>query len=109
MAMGTYAAMLRSTGDALTPGLISIFTCVLDIIFNFFLINPTREITVFGQNLTVWGLGWGVPGAALGTALANAVGGTLALGVLLLRMVRCASASPARGTLPAPACITCGR
>ena len=85
MAMGTYAAMLRSTGDALTPGLISIFTCVLDIIFNFFLINPTREMTVFGQNLTVWGLGWGVPGAALGTALANAVGGTLALGVLLLR------------------------
>ena len=85
MAMGTYAAMLRSTGDALTPGLISIFTCALDIIFNFFLINPTREMTVFGQNLTVWGLGWGVPGAALGTALANAVGGTLALGVLLLR------------------------
>ena len=42
-------------------------------------------MTVFGQNLTVWGLGWGVPGAALGTALANAVGGTLALGVLLLR------------------------
>ena len=85
MAMGTYAAMLRSTGDALTPGLISVFACVLDIIFNFFLINPTREMTVLGQNLTVWGLGWGVPGAALGTALANAVGGTLALGVLLLR------------------------
>lgn len=42
-------------------------------------------MTVFGQNLTVWGLGWGVSGAALGTALANAVGGTLALGVLLLR------------------------
>lgn len=78
MAMGTYAAMLRSTGDALTPGLISIFTCVLDIIFNFFLINPTREMTVFSQNLTVWGLGWGVPGAALGTALANAVGAPLA-------------------------------
>ena len=85
MAMGMYAAMLRATGDALTPGLISVLVCVLDAIFNFFLINPTREMTVFGQNLTVWGLGWGVPGAALGTALANAVGGTLALGVLLLR------------------------
>ena len=65
MAMGTYAAMLRSTGDALTPGLISVFTCVLDIIFNFFLINPTREMTVLGQNLTGGGRGWGVPGAAL--------------------------------------------
>ena len=84
MAMGTYAAMLRSTGDALTPGLISVFTCVLDIIFNFFLINPTREMTVFGQNLTVWGLGWGVPGAALGTALATMIGGLAALAVLLL-------------------------
>ena len=91
MAMGTYAAMLRSTGDALTPGLISVFTCVLDIIFNFFLINPTREMTVFGQNLTVWGLGWGVPGAALGTALANAVAAERAAlssaQVLLVRIV----------------------
>ena len=85
MAMGMYTAMLRATGDALTPSLISVLVCLLDVVFNFFLINPTREMTVLGQNLTVWGLGWGVPGAALGTALANAVGGTLALGVLLLR------------------------
>ena len=85
MAMGTYSSMLRSTGDALTPGMISILTCVLDVIFNFFLINPTREMVVFGQNITVWGLGWGVPGAALGTALSNVVGGALALGFLLLR------------------------
>ena len=58
---------------------------MLDIIFNFFLINPTREMTVFGQNLTVWGLGWGVPGAALGTALATAISGVLTLAILLLR------------------------
>ena len=85
MAMGLYLSILRAAGNALTASLISVLVCVLDAIFNFFLINPTREMTVFGQNLTVWGLGWGVPGAALGTALANAVGGTLALGVLLLR------------------------
>ena len=85
MAMGMYTSILRAEGYALTASLISVLVCVLDAIFNFFLINPTREMTVFGQNLTVWGLGWGVPGAALGTALANAVGGTLALGVLLLR------------------------
>ena len=34
MAMGTYSSMLRSTGDALTPGLISVLTCILDVIFN---------------------------------------------------------------------------
>ena len=37
MAMGTYSSMLRSTGDALTPGLISVLTCILDVIFNYVL------------------------------------------------------------------------
>ena len=54
-------------------------------VFNFFLINPTRQILLFGQSVTVWGAGLEVPGAALGTALSTAIGGLLALGVLLLR------------------------
>ena len=85
MAMGMYSAMLRATGDALTPGLISVLVCALDVVFNFFLINPTRQILLFGQSVTVWGAGLSVPGAALGTALSTVVGGLLALGVLLLR------------------------
>ena len=75
MAMGMYTSMLRASGDALTPGLISVLVCVLDVVFNFFLINPTR--TLWG--ITVW------PGAALGTALATVVGGLLALCILLFR------------------------
>ena len=59
MATGTYSSMLRSTGDALTPGLISVATCLLDIVFNFFLINPTRTMVVAGRSFTVWGAGWG--------------------------------------------------
>ena len=62
MAMGMYSAMLRATGDALTPSLISVLVCVLDIFFNFFLINPTREMELFGQTVTMFGFGWGVPG-----------------------------------------------
>ena len=85
MIMGTYSSMLRSCGDALTPGLISVLTCVLDVIFNFFLINPTRQMVVLGHTMTVWGLGWGVPGAALGTAFATAISGVLTLALLLLR------------------------
>ena len=85
MAMGMYSAMLRATGDALTPSLISVLVCVLDIFFNFFLINPTREMELFGQTVTMFGFGWGVPGAALGTALATLIGGLAALAVLLLR------------------------
>ena len=85
MAMGTYSSMLRSTGDALTPGLISVLTCILDVIFNYVLINPTRTILLAGHSITVFGFGWGVPGAALGTALSNVVGGLLALALLLFR------------------------
>lgn len=57
MAMGMYAAMLRATGDALTPGLISVLVCGLDVVFNFFLINPTRTLPLFGTRVTVWGAG----------------------------------------------------
>ena len=85
MAMGMYTAMLRATGDALTPSLISVLVCLLDVVFNFFLINPTRQILLFGQSVTVWGAGLEVPGAALGTAFSTTIGGLLALGVLLLR------------------------
>ncbi len=81
MAMGMYASILRAAGYALTASLISVLVCVLDAIFNFFLINPTR--TLWG--ITIWGAGLGVPGAALGTALATVVGGLLALAILLLR------------------------
>ena len=79
MAMGMYTSILRAAGNALTASLISVLVCVLDAIFNFFLINPTR--TLWG--ITVWGAGLGVPGAALGTALATVVGGLLALAILL--------------------------
>ena len=85
MAMGMYTAQLRATGDALTPGLISVLVCVLDIVFNFFLINPSRILVLFGRTVTVWGAGLGVPGAALGTALSDVIGGLLALAILLLR------------------------
>ena len=81
MAMGMYLSILRAAGNALTASLISVLVCVLDAIFNFFLINPTRTL----RGITVWGAGLGVPGAALGTALATVVGGLLALAILLLR------------------------
>lgn len=53
MAMGLYLSILRAAGNALTASLISVLVCVLDAIFNFFLINPTR--TLWG--ITVWGAG----------------------------------------------------
>ena len=52
MAMGMYTSILRAAGNALIASLISVLVCVLDAIFNFFLINPTR--TLWG--ITVWAL-----------------------------------------------------
>ena len=55
----------------------SILMCLLDVVFNFFLIYETRQITLFGHEMTMPGAGMGVPGAALGTALAYVVTGIM--------------------------------
>ena len=67
-------SMLRCSGNILVPGVVNIAMCVMDVVFNFFLIFPTREITIAGAEFTVWGAGLGVEGAALGTAAASAIG-----------------------------------
>ena len=63
-------AMLKVTGDMRRPSMMAILMCVLDVIFNYFLIFPTRTISLFGIELTMPGLGAGVAGAALGSLLA---------------------------------------
>lgn len=62
--------MLQCSGDMKTPGLLNILMCFLDIIFNFFLIFPSRWVVLDGVSLFIPGAGLGVAGAALGTALA---------------------------------------
>lgn len=71
MALGMYSSILRCSGDTRTPSTLNALSCVLDIVFNFFLIQPSRTITVGGRSFAVWGAGLGVRGAALGTALAK--------------------------------------
>ena len=77
--------MLQCSGDMKIPSLLNILMCVLDVIFNFFLIFPTREISLFGLEFTMPGAGMGVRGAALGTGLAEAVTACLVLYFLLVR------------------------
>jgi len=64
------ASMLKVSGDMRRPSLMAILMCVLDVIFNFFFIFPTRTLTIAEWQLIVPGCGWGVAGAALGTLLA---------------------------------------
>lgn len=65
--------MLRCSGNMYVPSLLGVVMCVLDVVFNFFLIFPSRELHIAGVSVFVPGTGLGVVGAALGTAAAETV------------------------------------
>ncbi len=76
-----YSAILRCSGNILLPSLMNVGMCVLDVVFNFFLIYPTREL----GGITVPGAGLGVKGAAFGTGLAQACVALILLIVVIRR------------------------
>ncbi|MBR4368381.1 MAG: MATE family efflux transporter [Prevotella sp.] len=67
------SAMLKCEGKMRISSALSVSLCVLDMLFNFFFIFPSRHITLLGTEWYMPGLGLGVKGAALGTALAFAI------------------------------------
>lgn len=79
------SSMLRSSGNMRIPSALNILMCILDVIFNFFLIFPTREVTLMGHHMTIPGAGLGVMGAALGTACAGLVIALLMMYYLVFR------------------------
>ncbi len=86
MQIGLYGStMLECSGEMLLPSVLYIVMCVLDVIFNFLLIFPTREVSVLGIEFTMPGAGMGVKGAALGTGIAEVIAGVLMMWVLLFR------------------------
>ena len=79
------SSMLRSSGNMRIPSLLNILMCVLDVVFNFLLIFPTRQVLLLGHNVTMPGAGLGVVGAALGTACAGLIISLLMLYYLVFR------------------------
>lgn len=73
------SGMLRSSGNMYTPSFLNILMCLLDVVFNFFLIFPSRTVEFAGMEIAVPGAGLGVTGAALGTAFASIVVAALLL------------------------------
>lgn len=65
------SGMLRSAGNIKVPAILNTLMCLLDVVFNFIFIFPTHHFTVLGMHITLPGLGLGVIGAALGTAVAE--------------------------------------
>lgn len=66
-------AMLRCSGNMKVPGGLNVMMCLLDVVFNFFLIFPTRQIDILSMQIVMPGAGLGVFGAALGTVSAEIV------------------------------------
>ncbi len=77
--------MLQCAGDMRTPSILNASMCGLDVIFNYFLIFPTRVVNLFGLEFTVWGAGRGVAGAAMGTALSEIVVAIIMLAIMCFR------------------------
>ena len=86
MQLGFFCSnMLQCSGEMKLPSILYILMCILDVIFNFFFIFPTRELCFTGLSFTMPGAGMGVRGAALGTGIAETLGALAGLYFLLLR------------------------
>ena len=65
--------MLRCSGNMRVPSMLNVLMCFWDVVFNFFLIFPTRQVDWWGWEFIVPGVGLGVEGAVLGTVLAELI------------------------------------
>ena len=73
-----FGTVLRAVGDTKTPMRVGLLINVINVILNFLLIYPTRDLWFF----TMPGMGLGVHGAALASAIAFTVGGICMTAVL---------------------------
>ena len=81
----TAGGMIQASGNMKTPGILEIIMCCMDVVFNALLIFPSGTRNIFGKDIFFIGAGLGIKGAALGTALAEALTGLILLLYLLTR------------------------
>ena len=81
-ATGIFGTLLRAAGDTKTPMKVGLMVNVINIILNFLLIYPTRSVSLLGLEMTLFGAGWGVIGAATASAVAMTAGGVVITVVL---------------------------
>lgn len=78
-------AVLRATGNMKVAGGVNVLMCVLDVVFNFFFIFPTRSLELWGMDIAMPGMGLGVLGAALGTVCAEIISASLMIWYATMR------------------------
>lgn len=79
-----FGTVLRASGDTKTPMFVGILVNIVNVVLNFFLIYPTREVTIFSHVVTVHGAGMGIIGAAVASAVSFVVGGTCITAALIM-------------------------
>ena len=77
-----FGTVLRAAGDTRTPMKVGLLVNCINVALNFLMIYPTRTVTLMGRTVTLWGMGWGVIGAAAASAIAVTVGGICITAVL---------------------------
>ncbi len=70
-----FGTLLRAAGDTKTPMKVGIIVNLINIVLNFFLIYPTRTLTIGGMSINIFGAGKGIEGAAIASAVAYTFGG----------------------------------
>lgn len=78
-------SMLQCSGDMRTPSALNILMCCMNVVFNSLFIFPTRTVTLLGADLTFFGAGIRVAGAALGTVVSEVVTTVLMMYFVCLR------------------------
>lgn len=81
-ALTIFGTVLRAVGDTKTPMKIGLLVNVINVVFNFLLIYPTRNVMLLEKTVTIYGAGMGVIGAAVASTIAYAVGGVVITVVL---------------------------
>ena len=77
--------LLRCAGDTKTPMKFNILTNIINVVGNYLLIYPSKEIQLFGKNFLLQRAGLGVSGAAAATSMSIAFSG---IGLLLILFLR---------------------
>ena len=72
-----FGTALRAAGDTKTPMKVGILVNITNVVLNYLLIFPSREVEFFKWEFKMIGAGLGVIGAAIASAIAFAVGGIL--------------------------------
>jgi len=78
-------SVFRGAGDTKSPMYVNLGVNVVNVIGNFFLINPTRQMNILGMSITMPGACWGVSGAAAATAISMTIGGIIMLCMVFMR------------------------